>query len=212
MNDERPATASRLPPRQQNLRVATDKALEALTSQPAEQLSWLGAMGSAVTWQLSVLDDLFDIDISTGSVQSRDGREVGPRWRLLVLHYLSVTTRPERRRPEITFGNLPGGRAYAGVYQRRVIDRLCATAGRDARTLRTAAEALAGRAASGGNMAFDFDVFARLTVRLIWYGPDEEFAPSATLLLPDNIESFLCLEDIVVVSECFVSRLAGKPF
>ena len=58
----------------------------------------------------------------------------------------------------------------------------------------------------------DFQVYHRVRVRLIWYAGDEELAPSAVFLLPVNIESFFCLEDIVVLSERIVSRLAGGRF
>ena len=78
--------------------------------------------------------------------------------------------------------------------------------------MRIAALALGGRAEAGGDTAFDFDVFPRLAVRVIWYAGDEEFPPSATLLLPVNIASYLCVEDIVVLSERLVSRLAGRHF
>jgi hypothetical protein len=30
--------------------------------------------------------------------------------------------------------------------------------------------------------------------------------------LPRNIEDYFCSEDIVVLSECLVSRLCGRPF
>ena len=61
-------------------------------------------------------------------------------------------------------------------------------------------------------MAYELDVFPRIPIRLIWYDGDEEWTPSCTLLLPPNIESFLCIEDIVVLSESFVARLGGKAF
>ena len=89
---------------------------------------------------------------------------------------------------------------------------MCATAGRDAQKLSAASKSLGGQAADAGDVAFDFDVFPRLSLRLVWYAPDEEFAPSATLLLPGNVESYFCAEDIVVLSECLVSRLGGRPF
>ena len=93
-----------------------------------------------------------------------------------------------------------------------MLGRLCATAGRDARTLADAANSLAGRPvdAQTGDLAFDFDLFPRLTIRLIWHAPDEEFGPAATLLLPANIEAYFCIEDIVVLSERLVSRLEGR--
>ena len=57
-----------------------------------------------------------------------------------------------------------------------------------------------------------FDELPRVSLRLIWHAADEEFPPSATLLLPANIEEYFCSEDIVVLSECLVARLGGRPY
>ena len=65
---------------------------------------------------------------------------------------------------------------------------------------------------NAGDLAFDFVVFPRFSVRLVWHSPDDEFPSSATLLLPANAESYFCSEDLVVLSERLVSRLAGRPF
>ena len=119
-------------------------------------------------------------------------------------------SRPEQLAPEIVFADLPMARTYARVYQERAIGRLCATVGRDAEKLRRAATALGGRAVAGGDAAFEFDVLPRLRLRLIWHEADEEFSPSATILLPANIESYFCIEDIVVLSERVVAWLAGR--
>ena len=43
-------------------------------------------------------------------------------------------------------------------------------------------------------------MFPRVSLRLIWHAADEEFAASATLLVPANIESYFCIEDVVVLS------------
>jgi hypothetical protein len=51
-----------------------------------------------------------------------------------------------------------------------------------------------------------------VSLRLIWHAADEEFAASATLLVPANIESYFCSEDVVVLSERLISRLCGRPF
>ncbi|KKL15738.1 hypothetical protein LCGC14_2502600, partial [marine sediment metagenome] len=93
-----------------------------------------------------------------------------------------------------------------------VIRRLCATAGRDEQTLRAGADALDAQSFQAGDLAFDLKPFPLVTVRIIWHAPDEEFGSSATMLLPKNIESFFCSEDIVVLSEQMISRLSGKPF
>ena len=201
-----------IPAKQDNVARATEMALGAVGSQSDEQLLWLGAKRQGNTWRLPVLDDALHVDLPIGRITASAGKEVGPHWRILALHYLAVRSRPESRKPEKTFADLAAARSYAGVYHQRVIARLCATAGRDAETLSTAADGLGGRSAEAGDLAFDFDVFPRVSMRLIWHAADEEFPPSATLLLPENIESFFCSEDIVVLSECLVSRLGGRAF
>jgi len=187
-------------------------AVESLRRQAPEQLAWLGAALEAEEWRLKVLSSDLGVSVSSGRVSTAAGTEITPQWRLLVLHYLCVASRPDVLEPEITFADLAAARTYVSVYDKRVTDRLCAGVGRDARTLQVAAAALGARGAGAGDVAFDLQPFPRLGVRVIWYAADEEFAPSATLLFPGNVESFFCVEDIVVLSERLVSRLCGKPF
>jgi hypothetical protein len=201
-----------VPGKQKNLDRATELGFKELRGQSEEQCVWLGATRAGGPWRLPVLGDVFDIDLDANRVSTSGGQPVGPLWRILALHYLAVRSRPERLAPERTFADLSTARSYASVYDQRVIRRLCATAGRDSQTLQRAAAALGGHRALGGDAAFDFDLFPRLTLRLVWHAPDEEFPPSATLLLPGNIESYFCSEDIVVLSESLVSRLSGRPF
>lgn len=204
-----PTNASRsvgVPPPQHNLQSARDIAVEALCDQTPEQLIWLGASKADGHWRLPSLSDELCVDLDSGLI-TRDGQDVGPAWHVLTLHYLNIRTQPEPREPEITFATLPGARAYAVVSDGRVNRRLCATVGRDRPTLQAAAECLGARFVEGGDLAFEVDFFPRIPIRTIWHAADDEFPPSCTLLLPANIESFLCIEDIVVVSESLVSRL-----
>ena len=201
-----------MPPRQKNLDRATEIAFEAVVRQGDEQMLWLGAKRSASVWQLPVLNQTLDVDLARRALTTSAGRKVGPHWTILALHYLATGSRPQDRPPEITFADLETARSYAGVYHARVIARLCATAGREAETLRAAAEALGGRDAQGGDAAFDFHVFPRLPLRLIWHAPDDEFPASATMLLPASVEAYFCAEDIVVLSELLIARLGGRSF
>jgi hypothetical protein len=196
-----------VPPPQHNLQSARDSALANLRGQTPEQLVWLGASEGDDGWQLKVIGDLFDVDLDSGLITC-EGEDVGPWWHVLVLHYLAIRTQPETRQPEVTFATLPGGRTYAKVTDGRVNRRFCATVGRDQATLQAAAERIGARFVEGGDVAFDVDFFPRIPIRTIWHAADEEFPPSCTMLLPANIESFLCVEDIVVVSESLVSRLS----
>ena len=159
-----------------------------------------------------MLDDTLTADLRTGSVRTSQGQVVRETWQILVLHYLSITSRPLFGNGELTFAEIPGAITYDKVYQGRVIGRFCHTAGRDAETLIAAATSLDGRQADGGDKAFEFRIFPKLNVKLIWYAADDEFPQSATLLLPTNIFPALSIEDIVVLSEQLVARLGGKEF
>lgn len=201
----------RAPAPQKNLDRATQLAFEALAEQTDEQLQWLGAEPAGDAWRVPVLHQPVHVDRSAQRVTVADGTEVGPHWRILVLHYLAIRDRPEPRMPEVTFADLPTARSYNEVYRGRTIGRLCATVGRDESTLRAAGQTLGGHAVEAGDVAFDFDLFPRLAMRVVWYAADDEFPASATILLPGNIESLFCPEDIVVLSERLVSRLCGRP-
>jgi hypothetical protein len=214
-----------VPPAQQNLQEAAALALSAARAQPPEQLEWLGGRPRADRWRLEVLDDVLTVDLAEGAVRTSEGRAVGPWWQILTLHYLATSSRPAASPPEVTFAALKAGRAYAGVYQKRVIERLCRTVGRDRASLLEAARRLGGQTVAAGDAAFDFQVYPRLRLRLVWYAGEEappaehelqdlepRLPPSAALLLPSNIEAFLAVEDIVVLSERIVSRLSGGRF
>ncbi len=203
---------SHVPSPQEAYQRAAQLGFETLSQQSDRQLACLGAERSGDSWRVPVLNDIFAVDVPSGRIVTSAGNLVGPAWSILVLHYLSIVDCPETLPPAIVFADLPESRSYAGIYDARVIRRLCSTAGRTSEKIQAAAEVAGGLIADGGDLAFDFTPFPRLTVRLVWHAPDEEFPPSATLLLPENIEAYFCAEDVVVLSEGLVARLAGQPF
>jgi hypothetical protein len=197
------------------MRTVLQKAVESLAGQSETQLEWLGAERVGVPWRLPVMDGVFLADRDTGDVYRTDGAKVHPTWQILTLHYLAIRTQLAEHPPEVTFASFPSARTYAVVYEKRVNRRLCAGVGKTAERLRSAAAALGIQpvpGVPGGDLAFDVRMFPRLPLRLIWHAGDDELLPSCTLLLPANCEAFFCTEDIVVLSESFVSRLSGKAF
>ncbi len=196
----------------QGYRRALELGWERFRNQSAEQLVWLGAEPAAHAWRLPVLGHVFELDVQSITVRLSTGAPVGDAWQVLALHYLAVPGRPEPRPPEITFADLATARGYAEVYHRRAAARLASTFAHDTVRLWAAAREIGGRAVRLADAAFDFHVFPRVCVRLVWYAGDEEFPPSATWLLPRNIEAYFCPEDVVVLSERVAARLAGRPF
>ncbi len=90
-----PAGRITVPPPQQNYDEAAAQALMAIRVQPAEQLQWLGASGTGQAWTIPVLDDVWTVELDGGGVRDSSGQPVGPWWRVLTLHYLGVSSRPE---------------------------------------------------------------------------------------------------------------------
>jgi len=209
---KKPTAKDLIPPRQTHFEVALDKAWQALGEPAPDRLAQRGATPTDTGLSLPVLGDTLTVRLPERAIVTSADKPVSSKWQILVLHYLSAAGSPDRRSPSIVFADLPEARTYAGVYQGRVVGRLCGTVGRDAATLRAAGDALGARWLDAGDLALEIDAFPLLPMRLIWYAGDQELPPSASLLLPDNVAALLCVEDIVVLSECLVSRLAGKPF
>ena len=201
-----------VPPPQNNYADAVQCAIERLQIQSDSQLRQLGANPKGNVWELPVLNDAFEIDTKLGRVSTLSGDEVGLPWKILSLHYMGICGEVKKSAPSLGFADISAGRSYAGVYKARVISHLCATSGRSAESLRIAAEKIGGTIVAGGDLGYEFNIFPKFSLRLLWYAPDEEFPPSATVLLPENVLSFFSVEDTVVLSESLIARLSGKNF
>ena len=150
------------------------------------------------------------VDLKAGRVTDPKGKDAPVSWAILVLHYL--LSRPADEPPDsfISFMNIPEGRGYAKPYQGRVIGRFLHTAGREERFFRTAAQALAANPVEMGQAAFDFAVFPRAHLRVIWYAGDDELDPGVSFLYEQGITTVFCIEDIVVMSELLVGALSAQ--
>ncbi|MDO5332124.1 MAG: DUF3786 domain-containing protein, partial [Bacillota bacterium] len=57
---------------------------------------------------------------------------------------------------------------------------------------------------------YDIDIVKGLTVRLIIWEGDDEFAPQAQVLFSDNFPKAFAAEDIAVVGDVLINALKGK--
>lgn len=131
-------------------------------------------------------------------------------WAILALHYSACRPgRYSRAGDEyVSFMDIPEARGYAKPYQGRVIGRFLHTAGVDKVTFKSAAVGLAGEEVNLGDAAFEFAVFPRARVQVIWYRGDNELAPGASFSFGRNIPELFCVEDIVVMAELLVAALS----
>jgi len=206
-------------PRQDNYRLALEKAWDRLEGRPPGDFVRLGAAeapGKGACVRLPVLEAVFEIDLPNRrmAVAGAPGgsREVSTAWGILALHYLQADVPVPAPTGLVSFEEMPEARGYAAPYRGRVIERFCRTVGRSRESFLSAARALGGQEVSGGDCAVRLMVFPRLPVTIVWYKGDDEFAPGASFLYEDVVSSVLVTEDIVVASERLVSRLCGKPW
>ncbi|MBN1345452.1 MAG: DUF3786 domain-containing protein [Phycisphaerae bacterium] len=203
--------SQRLPlPEQNNLIIAVTRGLEALRDQGEEMLGWLGAdRDEQGRIRVPVFNRAVSVDFEGGGLVFADGSPVDMRWQVFVIHYLCAGGAVEATGDEMVFADIPETRGYQGVYDGRVIKRLCFTVGRSAGTLEPAAVAVGGERCEGeGDLNFRFRALPRIPVRLVWYAGDEDFPPNAVFLFQSNVVQLLCPEDIIVLSESIVGAMS----
>ncbi len=201
----------KIPGRQTNYEEARSRGFAALRNADPEVLALLGADKSEPQgWELNVFDSRYAIDpVRERIVPVGDpsAGEVPIEWQILTLHYLAAREPRGEFTRWLSFADIQEGRGYLPVFTKRVIGRLCATAGRDRDSFMQACQKLGGTDFEWGDAGCLFQIFPRLPVSIAWYGGDEELEPGATFLFPDNIQSFFSVEDMVVLAESVVGRL-----
>ena len=203
--------------RPETYQLALDQGLERVGRQDLSTLTALGAreIGEG-RYELPVLDAAFVVDLPRGNVTraTADDGAAGAApvrmvWQILAVHYLSASPPWPDSARWISFADIVEARGYEPVYRGRVLGRLCATAGRDRETFVRACERVGAERLDWGDEGFRFPVFPRLSAIIAWYRGDEDFPPNASFVYPDNIQSLLPIEDVIVLSEAVVSRLQG---
>lgn len=202
----------RPPEKQTPHREALRLAWARLRGAPEASLAALGARRvSAHALELAVLNAAFLIDLEREVCALVAGGSVRPEWQLLALHYLASSVPPPAA-PGTRWVGFAGidasARVYEKVYRARCISRLCAAAGLRRETFVERSTRAGGEPVPGlGDAGFRFQIFPRLAVQVAWYAGDGELAPGAAIVYPENIASFLSVEDVVVLSERLVARI-----
>ena len=196
---------------QKNYQQAYDLAMTAARKVPASALERLAVVSkSADQLSVPVLAGNFHVDLAARAVKDDQGHDAPPAWAILVLHYLFSRPSAMPSQDYISFMDIPEARGYAKPYQGRVVGRFLHTAGRDEATFRDAGEKIAAKRLEAGDAAYEFAVFPRVHVQIIWYRGDSELSVGASFLYERELADMFCVEDIVVMSELLVKALSAK--
>ncbi|MCX7822895.1 MAG: DUF3786 domain-containing protein [Syntrophobacterales bacterium] len=137
-------------------------------------------------------------------------REISLTDQVLIAHYLLGVSYQEETGEWITFRDIPDGHFYYDAFLRRARDPFLKTFGSKPELYEKVAPMLGGIPVKGlGDVAFDFKVFPKVTVRIVLWKGDEEFPPEASILFDRSIQSNLPIEDIAYLSGGVVYRMMG---
>ena len=127
--------------------------------------------------------------------------------RVLLLHYLIRADGSPLTGRWVGYKDIPGGLLYAGVFTRRVTDRLVKRYGGSAKQFQEAGSRLGGEPAGVGDASFTLRVLPSVPVQYVLWEGDEEFPASLQLLFDASVVHYLSLEDMVVLGQMTTGRL-----
>jgi len=196
-------------PKQEGYRQAVEIACGKLKDTNLEQQAENGGFSYTPDTgiEITFFGKTYRIEPESCAFESPDESVISLVTRGVILHYILEADGFPLSKRFITYGEIPGGMTYAGVFRRRVILPFINAFGQDKEKFRKASEKLNGVSALLGDLSFTFQIFPKVPVTLVLWEGDEEFPPAAKMLFDASIDHYLPLEDVVVMGEMIVGRL-----
>jgi len=107
----------------------------------------------------------------------------------------------------LAYAEVPWGNVYLQQFTGRCIMRLAFSFGFKLEQFEKACLALGGVAGTGADKVFTIEFLDGLFVKLLIWGPDDEFPPSAQILFSDNFPAMYTAEDMAVVGDVLIGAL-----
>ena len=107
----------------------------------------------------------------------------------------------------LAYAEVPWGNVYLQQFTGRCIMRLAFGFGFKLPLFEKACLSLGGVADTGADMVFTIEFLDGLFVKLLMWGPDDEFPPSAQILFSDNFPAMYTAEDMAVVGDVLINAL-----
>jgi hypothetical protein len=156
---------------------------------------------------LPFFSDAYEIVFPEMNFHCSTQRTISLVVRVLLLHYLIRADGTPLTGKWVGYKDIPGGLLYAGVFARRVTDRLVRRFGNTARRFQEIGSRLGGEPSGVGDGSFTLQVLPSVTLQYVLWEGDEEFPASLQLLFDANVVHYLSLEDIVVLGQMATGRL-----
>lgn len=137
-----------------------------------------------------------------------NGEEVSLKDKILILHYLIQAKGTPLSNKMIAYKELPEGSNYFPTFYQRAIRPLVQHFGNEPQRLLDAGKTFGAHEADHGDVSITVNTFSRAPVTLLLWRGDDEFPPEGNILFDSTISDYLSPEDINVLCETLVERLA----
>ena len=160
--------------------------------------------------EISLSDSLHPCEGQSPEAISRGqgGEEEIPlREKILILHYLTSAKGTPTSNRLTDFRRLPGGASYLSPFSQRALMPLSRRFGKEPELLIDAAKKLGGYKAAYGDVAVSIKAFPRVTITIVLWRGDSEFAPSVNIVFDSTISDYVSTEDACVLCETIARKL-----
>jgi len=145
-----------------------------------------------------------------GTITASPGDPVSLREEIFILHYLENASGIPLTGNWISFSEIPGGAFYYPVFAQRCQAALVRTFGNNSESLRSWITTGQAENLGLGDVGLRLGVLPRVPLGLLIWRGDEEFSAEGKVLFDSSVSQYLPLEDIVVLAETVVWKLAKK--
>jgi hypothetical protein len=137
-----------------------------------------------------------------------DKREAISEFQQLMLFYYFLTADGvEPTGKFISFADLPDGRIYAVAYQGYTGHELVQCFGENIEAIKSACEAQMGRPIQLADAAFNFLVFPKITIQLVYWLGDEDFPSSCQILFEARARHYLPIDACAMLGSMLTKKL-----
>ena len=158
---------------------------------------------------IEYLNQPYLITLANSEISLKDSKEKVPlKDKILILHHLTLAKGTPAANRLVTFKQLPGGASYFPVFSQRAIKPLLNHFGKEPELLTDAAAKLGGYKANYADVAITINAFPRVPITFALWRGNDEFPPRGSIMFDASIPAYLSTEDITVLCETIIWRLA----
>lgn len=159
--------------------------------------------------QVPLMQEDYFIHYPSAQIEGGEKGEVSLPYRILLLHYLTMSRGLPVKGEWISFKEIPGGLVYYDAFYRRAVEPIQKIFGNRLGDLKQIGEDFGGEALDLGDVSFSIQILPKIPLAYILWAGDEELPPRASILFDESVKYFLPMEDLALLSSIPVWKMMG---